>query len=163
DAVPNGMAYVAGSARWSITGPAVALTDANDGGQGTAPDTITYDYNQTVPGRVTAVVSRVQPGESRTVTFQVNIPAAQGAGAIQNTANYSYDPGSGTPTGPYPTNTAIFNVTQGAAVTIAGATVPSAVQGATVSFTNVVTNTGNGTDSFDITVSNTSFPPGTTF
>ena len=162
DVVPSGMTYVAGSGRWSITG-ATALTDANDGAQGTAPDTIVYDYNQTVAGRVTAVIARVQPGESRTLSFQVTIPANQNAGALQNTANYSYDPGTGTPTGTYPSNTATFLVTQGAGVTITGATVPSAVQGATVSFTNVVTNTGNGADSFDITVSNTSFPAGTTF
>ena len=162
DVIPSGMTYVAGSGRWSITG-STALTDANDGAQGTAPDTIVYDYNQTVAGRVTAVIARVQPGESRTLTFQVTIPANQNAGALQNTANYSYDPGTGTPTGTYPSNTATFLVTQGAAVTITGATVPNAVQGATVSFTNVVTNTGNGVDSFDITVSNTSFPAGTTF
>ena len=166
DVIPSGMTYVGGSARWSITGSTV-LTDANDGAQGTAPDTIVYDYNQTVAGRVTAVIARVQPGESRTLTFQVTIPANQNAGALQNTANYSYDPGTGTPTGIFPSNTATFLVTQGAGVTITGATVPNAVQGGTVSFTNVVTNTGNGADSFDITVTNTSsptaFPPGTTF
>ena len=163
DVIPSGMTYVAGSARWSVTGAGTALTDANDGAQGSAPDTITYDYNVTVPGRVTAVIARVQPGESRTLTFQVTIPAAQTAGGIQNTANYTYDPGTGTATGPYPTNTVTFAVTQGAGVSIAGATVPSAVQGATVSFTNVVTNTGNGPDSFDVVVSNTSFPAGTAF
>jgi trimeric autotransporter adhesin len=163
DVIPNGMTYVAGSARWSITGSGVALTDANDGAQGTPPDTITYDFGQTVAGRVTAVVSRVQPGESRTLTFQVTIPAAQGAGVIRNTAYYNYDPGTGTPTGTFPTNTTTFNVVQGAGVTITGDTVANAVQGATVVFTNVVTNTGNGPDSFDITLSNTSFPAGTTF
>ena len=163
DVVPSGMTYVAGSARWSITGSATALTDANDGAQGTAPDTITYDYNQTVAGRVTAVVSRIQPGESRTLTFQVTIPMAQNAGLIQNTANYSYDPGTGTVSANYPTNTTSFRVTQGAGVTITSSSVPNAVQGGTVVFTNVVTNTGNGPDSFDITLSNTSFPAGTTF
>ena len=163
DTLPAGMTYVPGSARWSITGPGVTLTDAADGAQGSAPDTITYDYNQTVAGRVTAVISRVQPGESRTLTFQVTIPATQSPGVIPNTAYFSYDPGSGTPTGQFPTNTTTFQVSQGAGVTITGATVPSAVQGATVSFTNVVTNTGNGADSFDITVNNVTFPLGTTF
>ena len=163
DLIPAGMTYVAGSARWSITGPGVTLTDANDGAQGSAPDTIAYDYNVTAAGQVTAVVTRVQPGETRTLTFQVTIPANQNAGVIQNTVNFKYDPGTGTLTGLFPTNTASFTVTQGPAVTITGATVPSAVQGATVSFTNVVTNTGNGPDSFDMTVANTSFPAGTTF
>lgn len=163
DVIPAGMTYIAGSARWSVTGPGVALTDANDGAQGTAPDTITYDFGQTVAGRVTAIISRVQPGESRTLTFQVNIAASQNAGTLQNTANFSYDPGTGTPVGPFPTNTTDFNVTQGAGVTISGSTVATAPQGSTVTFTNTVTNTGNGSDSFDITMSNGTFPLGTTF
>ena len=163
DALPAGMTYVAASARWSVTGAATVLTDANDGVQGTAPNTIAYDFGATVAGRVTAVVSQVLAGETRTLTFQVSIAAGQATGAINNTANFTYDPGTGTAVGPFPTNTASFTVTPSAAVTISGATVPSAAQGSTVSFNNVVTNTGNGTDSFDITVANTSFPAGTTF
>lgn len=163
DALPAGLTYVAGSARWSVTGPSVTLTDANDGAQGTPPDTITYDFGATVPGRVTAVIARAQPGESRTLTFQVNIAAAQPTGPINNTGGYSYDPGTGSTVGPFSTNTFTFNVTQGAGVSITGDTVPSAPQGSTVTFTNVVTNTGNGSDSFDITVANTSFPAGTSF
>jgi len=45
-------------------------------------------------------------------------------------------------------------------VTFIGATVPSAVQGAVVSFTNVLTNTGNGSDVFDISTGGNSFPAG---
>lgn len=163
DALPAGLTYVAASARWSVTGTGTALTDANDGAQGTVPNTITYDFGATVAGRMTAVVAQVVPGETRTLTFQVNIAAAQATGAINNTGSFTYDPGTGTPVGPFNTNTASFSVTASAGVTIAGATVPSAAQGTTVSFSNVVTNTGNGTDSFDITVANTSFPAGTTF
>ena len=163
DALPAGLTYVAASARWSITGGSTVLTDANDGAQGTAPNTITYDFGATVAGRVTAVVAQVVPGETRTLTFQVNIAAGAATGAINNTGSFTYDPGTGTAVGPYNTNTASFSVTASAGVTISGATAPSAVQGGTVSFNNVVTNTGNGTDSFDITVANTSFPAGTTF
>lgn len=163
DVIPAGMTYVPASARWSVTGQGVTLTDAADGAQGTAPDTITYDFGQTVAGRVTAVIARVQPGESRTVTFQVNVAAAQPAGVVRNTANYTYDPGTGTPVGPFPTNTTDFNVVQAAAVAITGATVAGAPQGSTVSFTNRVTNNGNGPDSFDLTVANSTFPAGTTF
>jgi hypothetical protein len=42
-------------------------------------------------------------------------------------------------------------------------TINSAVQGTTVTFTQVVKNTGNGTDAFDITVPTNSFPGGTVF
>src|SRR5205807_4189385 len=42
-------------------------------------------------------------------------------------------------------------------------TINAAAQGSTVTFTDVVTNTGNGTDSFDITVPSNTFPAGTVF
>lgn len=163
DPLPAGLTYVATSARWSVTGAATVLTDANDGAQGTVPNTIIYDFGATVAGRVTAVIAQVAAGETRTLTFQVNIAAGQATGALNNTASFTYDPGTGTAVGPFNTNTASFSVTPSAAVTISGSTVPSAGQGSTVSFSNVVTNTGNGPDSFDITVANTSFPAGTTF
>ncbi len=163
DVIPAGMAYVAGSARWSVTGP-TALTDANNADvQGTAPDTIVYDFGVTVAGRVTAVIARVLPGHSGTLTFQVTIPASTAAGVIHNTASFSYDPGTGTPIGPFNSNTADFTVVQGAGVTITGQTIANAIQGSIVVFTNVVRNTGNGVDTFDITVATSTFPPGTTF
>ena len=163
DLLPAGMSYVPNSGRWSVTG-GTALTDVNNAdAQGSAPDTIIYDFGETVAGRVTAVISRVLPGQSGTLTFQVNIPASTAAGVIANTATFIYDPGTGTPVGPFNSNTADFTVNQGAAVTLTGQTIASAPQGATVVFTNVVLNTGNGVDTFDITMANASFPAGTTF
>jgi trimeric autotransporter adhesin len=163
DLLPAGMSYVANSARWSVTG-GTTLTDANNAdAQGTAPDTIIYDFGVTVAGRVTAVIARVMPGQSGTLTFQVTIPAATAAGLLQNTASYGYDPGTGTPVGPFNSNTADFTVTQGAAVTLTGQTIASAPQGGTIVFTNLVQNTGNGTDTFDITMANSTFPAGSTF
>ena len=162
DVLPAGMTYVTNSARWSVTG-ATPLTDAAGDNQGTAPDTIAYDFGVTVAGRVTAVIARVQPGESRIVTFQVGIAPGQSAGTLKNTASYSYGAGDGTTVGPIDSNTAQFDVNQTAGVTMTGSTVGSASQGSTVSFTNVLQNTGNGPDTFDLTVTNTSFPSGTTF
>jgi uncharacterized repeat protein (TIGR01451 family) len=163
DLVPAGMSYAAGSARWSITGSTV-LTDANNAdAQGTAPDTIIYDYGVTVAGRVTAVIARVVPGQSGTLTFQVNVPASTAAGLIQNTATFSYDPGTGTPVGPFNSNTADFTVTQTANVSVTGQIIASAPQGGSVYFTNVVRNLGNGVDTFDITMGLGTFPGGTIF
>lgn len=165
DTLPVGMTYVANSGRWSVTG-ATALTDALGGTQGTAPDTIVYDFGATTPRTVTATIARVQPGESRTLTFQITIDTPQNAGTLSNTAQFRYDPDGpgGTPeVGPFPTNTVNFVVSPNAGVTITGDTEPTATQGATVSFDNPVTNTGNATDSFDITIANVSFPAGTTF
>lgn len=165
DVIPAGFTYVADSGRWSLTGTTI-LTNANDGTQGAGLDTIAYDFGATVAGRVTATISRVQPGETRTVTFQVNVPAGRAAGPIANTAQYSYDPdgpGPLPPTSTTPTNTFVFTVTQGTAVSVGDSTVNSVPQGGTVVFTNTVTNLGNGDDRFNITVANSTFPAGTTF
>lgn len=162
DVLPTGMEYVAGSGRWSVLG-ATPLTDASADTQGTAPDTITYDWNISLAGRVTARISRVQPGQSGTLTFQVNIATNASSGAINNTATYGYDPGTGTPVGPFTGNTVTFNVNTVANLTLTGQTVPNAPAGSIVSFTNVVRNTGNATDTFDITLVNSNFPAGTTF
>lgn len=163
DLLPAGMAYVANSGRWSVSG-ATVLTDANNAdAQGTSPDTIIYDFGVTAAGQVTAVIARVVPGQSGTLTFQVTIPASTGAGVIQNQASYTYDPGTGTGVGPFNSNPVNFTVTQTASVTVTGQTIASAPQGGTVMFTNIVRNTGNGTDTFDITMATGTFPGGTTF
>lgn len=161
DAIPSGMSYVAGSGRWSSTG-GTALTDGNaaddEGG-------VFYDYDVTATRRVTAVIRTVAPGSTGTLSFQVMVNAGLPPGANPATANiasYSYHDGSGN-VGPYATNTAQFTVTQGAGVTLAGATVASVAQGGTASFANTLTNTGNGSDSFDITIGSGSFPAGTSF
>jgi uncharacterized repeat protein (TIGR01451 family) len=158
DVIPAGMTYVAGSGRWSGAG-ATPLTDAALGDAAG----ILYDFGVTQAGRVTAVVSSVNPGQSGNLTFQVNVNSSVAPGSINNTATYSYDPGTGTPVGPFTSNGAVFAVNQVASVTLTGQTIASATQGSTVLFTNTVVNTGNGIDSFDITIEANTFPAGTTF
>ena len=168
DALPTGLTYVAGSARWSASG-ATVLTDAsNADAQGTGP-TITYDFGVTSAGQVTAVISTVAPGQSGTLTFQVSINSynsgtatGQLAGPINNTASTQYNDGAAT-VGPINSNTFAFTVSPVLAVTMTGQTVASAAQGSTVNFSNVVRNNGNTPDSFDITLPTSSFPAGTTF
>jgi uncharacterized repeat protein (TIGR01451 family) len=177
DVIPAGMTYVAASGRWSVTG-ATVLTDASNADvQGTAPNTIIYDFNVTVANRVTAVINQVPAGVSGTLTFQVNI-GGTATGTLNNTATYQYNLGGPT-IGPLNTNTVGFTVvppTITAAVVAddnplqAGdttldkvVTVPSAVQGATATFNNRIHNNGNTTDTFDITLSGSTFPTGTSF
>ena len=168
DALPAGMSYVAGSARWSATG-ALVLTDAsNADAQGSGP-TITYDFGITAAGQATATVSSVAPGQSGTVSFQVNIntyntatATGQLAGALNNTAVFNYNDGVAN-IGPLNSNTFAFTVSPVLAVTMTGQTVASAPQGSTVSFNNVVRNNGNTPDSFDITIVPGTYPAGTTY
>ena len=161
DVIPTGMTYVGASGRWSTTGGTI-LTDLDTVAQGSAPNTIVYDFGVTVGNRVTAVINQIPAGSSGTLTFQVNVNTGVVPGAINNTASYTYND-SVTTVASQNTNTAAFTVNQTAALTLTGATVASAAQGSTVPFTNVLTNTGNGIDSFDITVGTSTFPVGTTF
>ncbi len=187
DVIPAGMTYVGGSARWSVTG-ATVLTDANAAdAQGTAPNTVIYDYNVSTALKVRARINKVDPGASGTITFQVNIPAGTAPGIINNTATFAYNDNNGTGANipAANTNTVAFTVLQRAAVVlddigsvsngVAGSLgadsnatadivgVATAPQGATVQFDNVVHNNGNGSDSFDITMTGSTFPAGTSF
>jgi trimeric autotransporter adhesin len=160
DPLPAGMVYVPGSARWSVTGPTVILTDAADGLQGASP-TIAYDFGASTAGQATATINSVAAGQSGTLTFQVNIAAGLPVSTLNNTARYGYFDGA-TVQPNVNTNTFTFSVNQTAAATFTGQTVASAAQGSTVTYNNTLTNNGNGTDTFDITVG-TGFPVGTAY
>lgn len=159
DLVPAGMTYVPGSGRWSATG-ATVLSDADSSDTHVAgANNVRYDFNAATPGAVTAIVAQVPPGQSGSVTFDVMVNPNLAPQTIGNTARFAYNDGAAD-VGPYFTNTAPFDVDQSQSVTFLGQTVASALQGGTVSFTNVLTNTGNGTDVFDISVAGSSFPAG---
>ncbi len=160
DPLPAGMVYVPGSARWSVTGPSLILTDAADGSQGTSP-TIVYDFGASTAGQATATINSVAAGQSGAVTFQVNIQAGLPVSTLNNTARYGYFDGA-TVQPNVNTNTFSFGVNQTVAATFTGQTVASATQGSTVTYNNTLTNNGNGTDTFDITVG-TGFPVGTAY
>ena len=163
DAIPGGLTYVPGSARWSVTGSSVALSDTN-GSSGTSPNTLTSSYTGGTKTFL-ATLAQVTAGQSGTLSFQVKVDVGTAPGVLNNTATTSYNNGTGPATGSGSSNTVPFTVTQSANVTLTGATVAGpAAPGSTVSFTNVVTNTGTGMDTFNITLGATNnFPAGTTF
>ena len=161
DIIPAGMTYVPNSARWTVTG-ATALSDAG-GSSGSAPNTLISSY--TIGTKTfLATLNQVTAGQSGSISFDVNVASGTAPGVLNNTATTSYNNGTGPATGSGTSNTVGFTVTQSAAVSLTGQTVPGpAAPGQTVSFTNVVTNNGNGTDSFNITLSTGNFPAGTAF
>lgn len=164
-----GMAYVTGSGGWSGGSP---VTDAAGGDSAG----LSFDWNATSGGKVTATVASVPPATTGTISFRVTIAAGIAPGSAQtaNTATYSYEDGAG-PVGPFTTNGTAYSVSQGAAVVANGSpsssangagepvTVDNAVQGSTVAFTGHAWNAGNGTDTFDLAMSGSTFPVGTTF
>lgn len=174
DQLPAGLVYSGGTARWSVTG-ATALTDdalAPTGAvQGSGANTIDYEYNSG-SRTLKAVIGNVAIGQSGFITFEVSVesetwfkttpmtlPAVR-----NNSATYTFD---GISAGTYTTNNVPFTVLQTGGVTFDGETVAGpAPAGSTVTFHNVLTNTGTGTDTFDITYANAvtnGFPAGTSF
>ncbi|MGB0848040.1 MAG: hypothetical protein ACPGSM_15045 [Thiolinea sp.] len=178
DALPPGMSYVAGSGRWSESGSTV-LSDADMLAQPAGSDAITYCAYDTscnsapyADSQVTATVSRVGAGMRGEVSFEVSIDAGLPVSQLINIAEQEYNDGSSVVTRT-PTNQVIFRITASPGVVTNGSstvstdltdepiTVAGTSQGGVVSFTDYVWNTGNGSDSFDMTLSASNFPAGT--
>lgn len=162
DILPNGMVYVAGSARWSYVSNSteLALTDASGDQQATAAGVISYSAGLGSP--VLAVISTVAPGQGGYVSFQVNISSGIQVGTlIENTATAS---GTGS-NGPFGTrsNTATYLVTGRLGVRLTGQTVGPVDPGTVAVFKNIVTNIGDVTDTYNVTFGTSNYPAGTTF
>jgi uncharacterized repeat protein (TIGR01451 family) len=173
DALPAGMAYVAGSGSWS--GSAAGLGDLAGGTDD--PAGITYDGGDTTTNEIVAVIASVPQGQSGTISFEVTINASLSPGTLDNVAQYSYNDGAAV-VGPTDTNTASYTVLPVSGVSLSddnsntdddGATTADVLisgpvaQGSMLVFDNVLVNTGNGTDIFDVDLSGSNFPAGTTF
>ena len=152
------LTYVARSGRSNTTGT-TELTDAT----GDVQSDIDYSYTGPV---VTATIGTVPKNTTGTISFDVTVvpDATTGrvlAGTIPNFAAVSYDDDNDNdPNDRVSDNSNNVDVTIAPAPSLtfdddAKGTVP---QGSTVTFANVLTNTGNATDIFDIT-----FDPGNTF
>src|SRR5260221_7914549 len=74
DKLPAGMRYIAGSGRWSGTG-AAALSDGVNGNdrEGTGTTQVTYDWNVTAPGTVTAWGYNIPANRQGAVSFNVAV------------------------------------------------------------------------------------------
>lgn len=192
DALPDGMTYVAGSGEWSFTGSGVVLTDSDKTDvQGTTPDTVVYcayhadcsnlyeasqDADSISTNQVTAIIGNVISGDSGTISFSVMVDSGLSTSTLTNTGEFSYNNGSAVIVDQN-TNTVPFEITPQPGVVANGSissnvdgTGESVIQataglGGIVAFDNVIWNTGNDTDTFDISIdeSTATFPAGTTF
>ena len=164
DTLNAALAYRADSGRSSLNGTTV-LTDATGDTQNGVAYSVT---GQTV----TATIGSVPRNSTGTVSFQVTL-ANTAPGTIPNSANVSYDDNNDNPGGNNPnatppvtdtSNTVDLVVAQNALVAITSDNQGTVTQGATVTFTNRVTNNGNGADTFNIALAAPgTFPAGTTF
>jgi uncharacterized repeat protein (TIGR01451 family) len=188
DALPNGMVYVPNSGRWSESG-ATVLTDSSPADSQGSLATIRYcaydnsctgipeansDADTSTTNQVTGIISQVAAGASGELRFDVSIAAGLPVSVLVNTGEYEFND-SATTTGRFNTNKVRFDVVQDAGVVTNGSnasnvdltnepiTVAGAVQNGTAVFHDFVWNTGNGADSFDITLAGSTFPAGTVF
>lgn len=190
DAIPAGMSYVSGSGQWNLT--TQTLTDADpldyhDGGNTriqycaydasciNVPEAQT-DQDTLTTNQVTAIIESLQPGESGFISFDINIEEQLSAGVLLNQAELQFDSGGATKPRIY-SNGVSFTVLRNAAVVANGSqataidgmnepvSVSSAPLSGTVSFENIIWNTGNAVDTFNmfVDVDNTSFPAGTVY
>jgi len=164
DVLPAGMRYVPGSGRFSAA-PDVALTDAIVGtdrqGAPGAPE-VAYDFGASTANAVTATVFNVPAHGAGRVTFDVEIAPGLAVGSvIPNSARYTfYDVGDRYALQGQ-TNTVTYTVNGRTGFDLTGERVATAEPGTTVSFTNVLANRGDYPDTFDITLSGSTFPEGT--
>jgi len=192
DTIPSGFVYTPGSGLFFGSGN--VLTDAKGAdvvGElpvGLGPYDVTgatdvhYDFGITTANTVTVVLDSVPPNQSGRVTFKVHLGTITNAPQlIKNTAVANYDPDPSTPYDPTSvvtlnSNTADFTALMTAGVTAVGdltaespfgTPVPlnQASQGQVLFFSNVITNTGTGPDTFDMSITAPpagGFPAGTT-
>lgn len=177
DALPFGMSYVAGSARWNETGTEV-LTDSSASDTHGLSNTIRYcayhsscntlpeastDADTDSVNQVTGVIAGLPSGQGGRITFQVTVQSGMAAGSLYNTAEFEYTDGAGV-SPRFTSNTVGFEVLHDTNVVVNGsvtdstdgvaepAVVSAVAQGMPVNFDNIVWNTGNGTDTFDVFV-----------
>jgi uncharacterized repeat protein (TIGR01451 family) len=165
DRLPAGMRYIANSARWTHA-PGVALTDAVSGDdlQGAGTSRIAYDFNATTAGAVTFTVTNIPAGHAGYVTFDVEIASGLAVSTVvPNTADFVFYDAANVRGAEGHTATATYLVTGRADFDLTGQTLATVTPGTTAVFTNVLANHGDQPDTFDISLANSTFPPGTTF
>ena len=166
DAIPAGMRYISGSARWSESG----ATPLSESGGTTVSSSVGPASNlvssYTVGNNTfVATLDQVGAGREGKITFNVMVDAAAPSGVQTNIASLSYKNGASTLADV--SNPVGFTVIPAtiASLTFVGPVAPvdSAGSGQTVSFTNILKNTGPSTDTFNITYDAGSFPANTVF
>ena len=170
DTLPAGMSYVAGSGLWN------GLVLGDNTGSADDPAGIDYDGGDATANEIIAIIASVPQGQSGTVTFDITIDGSLTPGAIDNIANFSYDDGTGVLPA-VDTNTASYTVAATVAVRLTdeGSNTDDdgdnndvlisgpVAQGSILLFDNVLINDGNGSDTFDVAMSGSTFPAATTF
>lgn len=174
-------AFIYQNSSATYTAAPSGLTDAADGDEGG----IDYQFGDTSgSGTITVSIDSLAQGATETLAFMVDIDTDAVADIATNQVDFSYDDGTGNVETDR-SNEVPFTVNQVGnpeandtapdgdprSNTDAGAAgddevlIESAAQGDTIQFENIITNSGNGTDTFDIEVDTlgSTFPANTNF
>ncbi len=159
DPLPAGVTYVPGSGTWSGAA-GTPLTDASPGENASG---ILYRFdNSGVADSVIIEIANINAGASGNIKFKVTVDAGTEGNTIVNNGTFRHDD---SPT-PVTTNNASIEVEENYDITRVGAdtvSVASAEQGTIINFLNLFTNDGTATDTYNITLSGSNYPSGTTF
>lgn len=156
DRLPAGMILVPGSLRISIGGTAISASGAG-GGVTVEGRTISYSASA---GEVSASVPFLAPGESATLSFQVTIaPNLARDFILTNIAQLRFTNSADRPLS-RTSEPVTFRVLGALGVRVTGQTIDSAKPGEELVFRNVVTNLGNVSDTYEISLSDSTFPAG---
>jgi len=156
DVLPEGMLLVPGSIRVSV-GSATFAVEGASGSQSISGRTVSVTSSS---GQVDVTIASLEPGETASVAFSVTIApnlakdlvlSNTGRLTFTNSANRSLSRAS---------NTVTFRILGALGVTVTGQTIASVEPGVDVVFRNVITNRGNVSDSYDITLGGSTFPAG---
>lgn len=177
DALPQGMVYVPGSGRWNLSSEPLSDIDPDDVEVG-GSTSIRYcayhdsciniaqaqlDQDASSSNQITAIIETVQAGETGSISFAIEIAPQLSASVLVNQAEMLFDSGGATLPRTF-SNAVSFTVLQNAGVVANGSqataidgmsepvSVASAPLSGSVSFENIIWNTGNSVDTFNIEV-----------
>ena len=162
DALPSGMLLVPGSLRVLPGGELPTIYLAGSAGTFTAHGANgTYSAGNNA---VNVVFSKLEQGDWGLIEFDINIaPGVAVDSILRNVAQISYVDFEGKSVPATNSNPSEFRVTGAEAVTLIGMTLPSVDPGGVAVFDNLLTNNGARADTFDISLSGSTYPSGTVF
>ncbi len=158
DVLPVGMLMVPGSLRIRVGGITVNAS-AGIGSASVGARTVGYSSSS---GQLQVEFSVLEPGDVGVITFDVNIaPGIARDTILTNVATLSFINSANRRLNRI-SNAVLFRVLGALGVRVTGQTITTADPGQTVFFQNTISNLGNVTDTYDISLRGSTFPAGST-
>ncbi len=156
DVLPVGMSIVPGSIRINVGGANINASSGN-GSAIAGTRTVTFSSSS---GQLQVDFSVLEPGDSGAIVFDVNIgPGIARETILTNVATLSFINSANRRLN-RTSNAVLFRILGALGVRVTGQTITSADPGQTLLFQNSITNLGNVTDTYDISLRGSTFPAG---